>query len=118
MSTNSNLQQVFCLAHKAKVSEMSRTLPHPETPSVTLFSGYVDHVVCFKCLSRQRVLRWKLFNRSLSSRDDSCVCHGNSRDMVVLGIESSCDDTGVGVVSSSGRVLGEAVHSQLPVHLK
>ena len=27
-------------------------------------------------------------------------------------------NTGVGVVSSSGRVLGEAVHSQLPVHLK
>ena len=26
--------------------------------------------------------------------------------------------SGVGVVSSSGRVLGEAVHSQLPVHLK
>ena len=37
---------------------------------------------------------------------------------MVLGIESSCDDTGVGVVSSNGRVLGEAVHSQLPVHLK
>ena len=28
------------------------------------------------------VLRWKLFNGELT--DDSCVCHGNNRDMVVL----------------------------------
>ena len=39
-------------------------------------------------------------------------------EKIVLGIESSCDDTGVGVVSSSGQVLGEALHSQLLVHLK
>ena len=36
----------------------------------------------------------------------------------MLGIESSCDDTGVGVVTSSKRVLGQAAFSQLPVHLK
>ena len=40
------------------------------------------------------------------------------KELTVLGIESSCDDTGVGVVTSSKRVLGQAAFSQLPVHLK
>ena len=35
----------------------------------------------------------------------------------VLGVESSCDDTGVGVVEVSGKVRGEALHSQIKVHL-
>ena len=62
--------------------------------------------------------------RSVSSDVGSAVCRNDSRDIVhahdavVLGIESSCDDTGVGVVSASGLVLGEALHSQLRVHLK
>ena len=34
----------------------------------------------------------------------------------MLGIESSCDDTGVAVVSSSGRVLGEALATQAEIH--
>lgn len=34
----------------------------------------------------------------------------------VLGIETSCDDTGVAVVDWSGNILGEALHSQLSVH--
>ena len=36
--------------------------------------------------------------------------------VVILGIESSCDDTGVALVREDGRVLGEAIHSQLHVH--
>lgn len=39
---------------------------------------------------------------------------GGSEDMV-LGIETSCDDTGVAVVSSSGRVLSDALVSQVSV---
>ena len=34
----------------------------------------------------------------------------------VLGIESSCDDTGVAVVSTSGRILGESLASQTEIH--
>ena len=34
------------------------------------------------------------------------------RPQLILGIESSCDDTGVAVVSSDGRILGEAIASQ------
>lgn len=39
-----------------------------------------------------------------------------SGEVVVLGIESSCDDTGVALVDQCGLVLGEAIHSQLHVH--
>ncbi|KAG2423278.1 hypothetical protein HXX76_015427 [Chlamydomonas incerta] len=35
---------------------------------------------------------------------------------IVLGIESSCDDTGVAVVTSDGRVLGEAIATQSDIH--
>ncbi|XP_069790796.1 tRNA N6-adenosine threonylcarbamoyltransferase, mitochondrial-like isoform X2 [Narcine bancroftii] len=37
---------------------------------------------------------------------------------VVLGIETSCDDTAAAVVAERGRVLGEALHSQKETHLK
>ena len=37
---------------------------------------------------------------------------------VVLGIETSCDDTGAAVVDSDGNVLGECLHSQTAVHVQ
>ena len=37
-------------------------------------------------------------------------------ELRVLGIESSCDDTGVALLNESGCVLGEAIHSQLQTH--
>ena len=49
---------------------------------------------------------------SLDSRATSLRCRK------VLGIESSCDDTGAGVVDEKGRVLGECIHNQTAVHLK
>ena len=36
----------------------------------------------------------------------------------VLGIETSCDDTGAAVVDDNGNVLGEALHPQTRVHLE
>lgn len=39
-----------------------------------------------------------------------------NRNFTVLGIESSCDDTGAAVVSSDGRILGEALASQAHIH--
>ncbi len=35
---------------------------------------------------------------------------------LVLGIETSCDDTGVAVVTTDGCVLGEALTTQAEVH--
>uniref|UniRef100_UPI00398E8E21 tRNA N6-adenosine threonylcarbamoyltransferase, mitochondrial isoform X2 n=1 Tax=Pristiophorus japonicus TaxID=55135 RepID=UPI00398E8E21 len=37
---------------------------------------------------------------------------------VVLGIETSCDDTGAAVVDETGKILGEALYSQKEIHLK
>jgi N6-L-threonylcarbamoyladenine synthase len=36
--------------------------------------------------------------------------------VLVLGIESSCDETGAAVVDDAGRVLSDVVHSQVSVH--
>jgi N6-L-threonylcarbamoyladenine synthase len=38
--------------------------------------------------------------------------------MPVLGIESSCDETGAAVVELDGRVLSDVVHSQVTTHAK
>lgn len=37
---------------------------------------------------------------------------------LILGIETSCDDTGAAIVDSNGNVIGEALHSQLQTHLE
>ena len=37
-------------------------------------------------------------------------------DVVVLGVETSCDDTGVAVIRGNGHVMGEALQSQTEVH--
>jgi len=36
--------------------------------------------------------------------------------MVILGIDTSCDDTSAGVIEDDGRVLSSVVHSQVQVH--
>ncbi len=36
--------------------------------------------------------------------------------MIVLGIETSCDETACALLESDGRVLADIVHSQIPVH--
>ncbi|KAG8239052.1 hypothetical protein J437_LFUL016689 [Ladona fulva] len=39
------------------------------------------------------------------------------RNSIVLGIETSCDDTGCAVVDSEGNILGESLHSQQQIHI-
>ncbi|KAM6177632.1 tRNA N6-adenosine threonylcarbamoyltransferase, mitochondrial [Rhynchocyon petersi] len=48
------------------------------------------------------------------------TCHPRKQCLhkIVLGIETSCDDTAAAVVDETGNVLGEAIHSQTEVHLK
>ncbi|XP_026301725.1 probable tRNA N6-adenosine threonylcarbamoyltransferase, mitochondrial isoform X2 [Apis mellifera] len=36
---------------------------------------------------------------------------------IILGIESSCDDTAFGIVDSNGNILGESINSQYLTHL-
>ncbi|KAG5306513.1 OSGP2 protein, partial [Acromyrmex insinuator] len=40
------------------------------------------------------------------------------RPAIILGIETSCDDTGCGIVDTTGKILGEAINSQHLTHLK
>lgn len=42
----------------------------------------------------------------------------HSKPTIILGIESSCDDTACGIVDSKGQILGEAISSQYLTHLK
>ncbi|KAL0112052.1 hypothetical protein PUN28_013345 [Cardiocondyla obscurior] len=42
----------------------------------------------------------------------------DDRPAIVLGIETSCDDTGCGIVDTTGKILGEAINSQQLIHLK
>lgn len=37
---------------------------------------------------------------------------------LVLGIETSCDDTGAAVLDETGTILGESLYSQNEVHLR
>jgi N6-L-threonylcarbamoyladenine synthase len=41
---------------------------------------------------------------------------GARRPFTVLGIETSCDDTGVAIVTDDGEILGEALASQAALH--
>ena len=43
-------------------------------------------------------------------------CVWREDETVVLGVETSCDDTGVAVMKGSGELLGDALHSQTDVH--
>ncbi|KYN10595.1 PREDICTED: probable tRNA N6-adenosine threonylcarbamoyltransferase, mitochondrial [Trachymyrmex cornetzi] len=40
------------------------------------------------------------------------------RPAIILGIETSCDDTGCGIVDTTGKILSEAINSQHLTHLK
>lgn len=42
----------------------------------------------------------------------------SNRDIHVLGIESSCDDTGVAIVNQRGKILSNCINSQLKQHLQ
>lgn len=49
----------------------------------------------------------------------SNICSQSSfRDARILGIETSCDDTGVAIVDGIGNILGESLFSQNIVHLR
>lgn len=41
-----------------------------------------------------------------------------SLSRLVLGIETSCDETGAAVMDETGKILGESLHSQKHVHLR
>nr|XP_022308729.1 probable tRNA N6-adenosine threonylcarbamoyltransferase, mitochondrial [Crassostrea virginica] len=50
------------------------------------------------------------------SRNFHLNCQHLFKSKVVLGIETSCDDTGAAVVNTEGAILGDALHSQMKIH--
>lgn len=50
------------------------------------------------------------------SRNFHLNCQHLFKSKVVLGIETSCDDTGAAVVNTEGTILGDALHSQMKIH--
>lgn len=42
----------------------------------------------------------------------------NVANPIVLGIETSCDDTGCGIVNGNRQILGEALYSQNKIHVR
>eukprot|EP01062_Namystynia_karyoxenos_P012421 TRINITY_DN14461_c0_g1_i1.p1 TRINITY_DN14461_c0_g1~~TRINITY_DN14461_c0_g1_i1.p1 ORF type:complete len:685 (+),score=211.66 TRINITY_DN14461_c0_g1_i1:89-2056(+) len=55
-------------------------------------------------------------DRPLNPLPAAPALKGDPREWRVLGIESSCDDTGAAVVRGDGQILGESLASQNSVH--
>lgn len=70
-----------------------------------------------------RLVRFQMLNylrRSIAKqllRKNQARFSSGAKRAVILGIETSCDDTGCAVVDSEGRILGEALNSQQLLHL-
>ncbi|XP_011304382.1 probable tRNA N6-adenosine threonylcarbamoyltransferase, mitochondrial isoform X2 [Fopius arisanus] len=62
--------------------------------------------------------RTRLFSRNCLF--DCCLRGrmGFSDGVKILGIETSCDDTGIAIVDGNGKILGEALNSQQSTHLQ
>ena len=55
--------------------------------------------------------RWPPSRRSSASSSELLA-----EKMVVVGVETSCDDTGVAVMTGAGQLLGNCLLSQTQVH--
>jgi len=53
---------------------------------------------------------------TMSTPAPSSQTHSAPAPLLVLGFESSCDETGVAVVDTAGRLRGQALHSQIAMH--
>ena len=81
-------------------------------------------LLCFKnrllCSITQGIPRipatWAAGRALANSRAAVTTAEGTAPERLILGIESSCDDTGVAVVSTSGRILGESLATQTEIH--
>lgn len=72
-------------------------------------------------LKRQGLLLAKRTATEYSGRENFCTTSGGSetsRRRLVLGIETSCDDTGAAVVDDHGTVVGDALNSQTKTHVE
>ncbi|GIL45183.1 hypothetical protein Vafri_2509 [Volvox africanus] len=111
-SRSKGLPQIHCLTHaKATASTPVATTTAPLSPG-DVGSSSMPHVSQLPSDSNGNI--------TSSTAAAAAAARGvkpfRRPVAVVLGIESSCDDTGVAVVTSDGRVLGEAIATQADVH--
>ena len=71
-----------------------------------------NNMIYRRLLSIRAIRRLSSYSRVL----DALRGQSSSGEVLILGIESSCDDTGVALLREDGRVLGDAIHSQTHVH--
>jgi len=69
----------------------------------------------FHCKNVSLFIRQKEVATALKSTFCTDV---NMHGLTVLGIETSCDDTGAAVVNDRGDIVGEALHSQTRIHVE
>lgn len=67
-------------------------------------------------LSRRKILL--LSNKPLRTTDGCFNLARDKSSFAVLGIETSCDDTGVAVVNDEKKILGESLYSQTSIHVE
>uniref|UniRef100_A0A182IVK4 N(6)-L-threonylcarbamoyladenine synthase n=1 Tax=Anopheles atroparvus TaxID=41427 RepID=A0A182IVK4_ANOAO len=67
-------------------------------------------------LKQCKVIGWKVAN--LAKNAVHFRRHSSNTSPIVLGIETSCDDTGAALITGDGKVLGEYIHSQQNSHLR
>lgn len=75
--------------------------------------------VCLRSVAVFKMFSFKLSHAKKLLRVGHTLRGGRaSSSTLVLGIETSCDDTGAAVLDDTGRILGESLHSQKEVHLR
>ncbi|XP_031827037.1 threonyl-carbamoyl synthesis 4 [Nomia melanderi] len=74
------------------------------------------HVLHYKCLLKHS-LNLNALTCPYGRNSNLLKMFLHDKPAIILGIESSCDDTGCGIVDSTGAVLGEAINSQHHTHL-
>ncbi|XP_075970528.1 tRNA N6-adenosine threonylcarbamoyltransferase, mitochondrial-like [Anticarsia gemmatalis] len=57
-------------------------------------------------------------SKKLFLQNSRCINSNLSAKINILGIETSCDDTGCAVINGDGKLLSETVHSQNLMHLR
>jgi len=82
-----------------------------------MLSCFTNRLLCSVHYGLPRLpATWAASRALASSRRALAAAAGAEPERLILGIESSCDDTGVAVVSTSGRVLGESLATQTEIH--
>lgn len=73
----------------------------------------IFHVIWMLKMWSEWVFLFTPINNVLNQRIDLAY-----RRPLILGIESSCDDTGSALMDATGRIYGDTLHSQQTVHLR